>query len=81
MTAEKKKTTVEVLVSMGLVGALFVSIAWLNTTKADNSRVDKQDAVIEKVCDEQKAQKELYHGLDKKMDIVISILQEDRLQK
>ena len=78
---EKKKTTVEIIVSMGLVAALFVSIAWLNTTKADNSRVDRTDEKIEKVCNEQANQKELYHGLDKKIDVIISILQEDRLQK
>ena len=75
MTAEKKKAAFEWLASVGILGVLFVCVGYLYSTKADKSSSEKMDKRIDKVCDEAAVQKELYHGLDKKIDRVLIILE------
>ncbi|HQO23234.1 MAG TPA: hypothetical protein PLH15_10550 [Spirochaetota bacterium] len=78
---EKKKAAFEWFASIGVLAVLFLCVGYLYSTKEDKSECDKLEKRVDKVCDEVTSQKELYHGLDKKIDRVLIILEENRLPK
>lgn len=78
---EKKKAAFEWFASIGVLTVLFLCVGYLFSTKTDKEQTKEIKERVDKVCNEVTDQKELYHGLDKKIDRVLIILEEGRLPK